>query len=38
LDLGAGSGLLAMLAAQLGAQDVLALEATLGWCEKIIDF
>eukprot|EP00434_Breviolum_minutum_P005444 symbB.v1.2.004796.t1/scaffold270.1/size246978/7 len=27
LDLGAGSGLLAMLAAQLGAQDVLALEA-----------
>ena len=30
LDLGAGSGLLAILAAQLGAIQVLALEATLG--------
>lgn len=29
LDLGAGSGLLAMLAAQLGAREVLALEALL---------
>ena len=29
LDLGAGSGLLAMLAAEYGAQQVVALEATL---------
>ena len=33
LDLGAGSGLLAMMAAKLGAASVVALEASEALCE-----